>query len=424
MIMSNEYLERLFDKELDFELQVMGGVLIVGPKWCGKTSTAKRHAASVIDMLDPEEGPQNLAFAKAALHQFLTSGKAPMLIDEWQVAPFIWNGLKGEIDRQGEAGLYILTGSVSDATAYNEGTNERHTGNGRIVTKMMRTMSLFESKESNGLVSIADLKDGKFTPCTSDKTIDDYGFYICRGGWPGSIGKEPSIALKMAENYVNVLAHEDIFSLNDIRIRKDYETANRFLRSYARNIGTQVSNQTIISDMGEGFGDETFARYFAALQRLYVIDEVRAWNPNLRSKTAIRTKNTRYFVDPSIPVSLMGLSPKALYKDMKYFGFLFESLAIRDLKVYAEANDASVYHYRDNRNREVDVVMVFKDGSYGLFEVKLGDESDIEEAAAHMTSLSKDFSVQPLFKSVITKGRFAYQRDDGVYVLPLACLRN
>lgn len=424
MIMSNEYLERLFDKELDFELQVMGGVLIVGPKWCGKTSTAKRHAASVIDMLDPEEGPQNLAFAKAALHRFLTSGKAPMLIDEWQVAPFIWNGLKGEIDRQGEAGLYILTGSVSDATAYNEGTNERHTGNGRIVTKMMRTMSLFESKESNGLVSIADLKDGKFTPCTSNKTIDDYGFYICRGGWPGSIGKEPSIALKMAENYVNVLAHEDIFSLNDIRIRKDYETANRFLRSYARNIGTQISNQTIISDMGEGFGDETFARYLAALQRLYVIDEVRAWNPNLRSKTAIRTKNTRYFVDPSIPASLMGLSPKALYKDMKYFGFLFESLAIRDLKVYAEANDASVYHYRDNRNREVDVVMVFKDGSYGLFEVKLGDESDIEEAAAHMTSLSKDFSVQPLFKSVITKGRFAYQRDDGVYVLPLACVRN
>lgn len=212
----------------------------------------------------------------------------------------------------------------------------------------------------------------------------------------------------MAENYVNVLAHEDVFSLNDIRIRKDYETDNRFLRSYARNIGTQISNQTIISDMGEGFGDETFARYFAALQRLYVIDEVRDWNPNLRSKTAIRTKNTRYFVDPSIPASLMGLSPKALYKDMKYFGLLFESLAIRDLKVYAEANDASVYHYRDNRSREVDVVMVFKDGSYGLFEVKLGDESDIEEAVAHMTSLSKDFSVQPLFKAVITKGRFSY----------------
>lgn len=193
--MSNNYLARLFDKELDFELQVMGGILIVGPKGCGKTSTAKRHAASVIDMLDPEEEPQNLAFAKAALHQFLTSGNAPILIDEWQVAPFIWNRLKGEIDRQGEAGLYILTGSVSDAIAYNEETNERHTGNGRNVTKMMRTMSLFESKESNGLVSIADLKDGKFTPCTSDKTIDDYGFYICRGGWPGSIGKEPSIAL-------------------------------------------------------------------------------------------------------------------------------------------------------------------------------------------------------------------------------------
>lgn len=422
--MSKRYLERLLDQELDFQLKVAGGILIVGPKWCGKTSTAARHASSIFDMLDPEEGYQNVAFAQTALRQFLTSGMPPVLIDEWQVAPFIWNGLKGEIDRRGEPGLYILTGSVSDATAYHDGVIEKHTGNGRIVTLMMRTMSLFESKESGGLVSIDDLRKGKFTPCASDKTIDDYAFYICRGGWPGSIGKDPSIALKMAENYVDVLAKEDIFSLNDIRIRKDYDTANRFLRSYARNIGTEAPNQTIISDVGEGFGDEMFSRYFSALQRLYVIDEVRAWNPNLRSKTAIRTKNTRYFVDPSIPACLLGLSPKSLYKDIKYFGFLFESLAVRDLKIYAEADGASVYHYRDSRGREVDAVVVFKDGSCGLFEIKLGGEEEIEIAARKLASLSNDLRFQPSFKAVITKGRFAYRRDDGVYVLPLACLRN
>ncbi len=428
-----EYIKRLFDEILDFALKSKGCVVVVGPKWCGKSTTAKRFSRTLIDLMPLDTRKDYIGLAKIAPSQFLNLGEKPILIDEWQHVSFIWDQIKYEVDKTGNFGQYILTGSVSDKEK-NEDIDDygvRHTGNGRIVKKMMRTMSLFESGESNGSVSLMDLKNGIFKPSFSDKSINDYAFYVCRGGWPLAMKQNYSIALQQAKDYYEMVVCEDIFSLKDITIRKDEQRARKVMRSYARNVSIPASDETLRADCSsadETFDKDIFAKYINALKNLYVIEELPAWNPNLRSKTAIRSKNTRHFIDPSIGAAALGLTPQSLFKDITTFGFLFESLVIRDLRIYCDTIGAQVYKYRDSKKREADAVIQFSDGSWALIEVKLGNEEDIQQACKNLISIANDIDCdktgKPAFLMVVTKNKFAYQSDTGVYIVPLACLKN
>ncbi len=425
------YIPRLFDNILNFALRSKGAVLVVGPKSCGKSTTSKRLAKTVIDLTDQDASVQQIALAKVSPTKFLNQGEKPILIDEWQEVSFIWNSIKNEVDKISSFGQYILTGSVTDKTFFDNNINSnRHTGTARIVKKIMRPMSLFESGDSNGNVSLLALKDGKFKPTTSSKTIDDYAFLICRGGWPLSINKEKDVALQQSIDFYEGLVSEDIFSLRDIPLRKDEQCARKLMRSYSRAISTQTADKVIMDDVAssrETFDIKTFNKYILALERLYVIDELEAWNPNLRSKIAIREKSTRHFVDPSIAAAALGTSPNSLFKDIKTFGLLFESLAIRDLKIYCDSFGAKIYHYRDKTDREADAVIYFKDGSWALIEVKLGDKKDIDDAAKKLLKISRDIDERktgsPAFLMIITKNNVAIKRDDGIYEVPLGCLK-
>ena len=431
--MEKEYIERLFDKELEFYLKTVGAVQIVGPKWCGKSRTAKRHAKTVIDLMKKKERDQYVELAKNAPEVLLNSGEKPILIDEWQVISFIWNSIKEAIDENGGFGQYILTGSVTDNTAMyslSGEENEKHTGTGRIIKKVMRPMSLFESGDSNGNVSIANLKKGTFKPSICNKNIFDYAYLICRGGWPLAIDDDIEIALQQAKTFYSGLVGEDLFSLKDVPIRKDEQKAKKLLRSYSRNISTEASNESIKADLienGDEMDKDTFTKYLLALQRLYVVEELEAWNPNLRSKTAIRSKNTRHFVDPSIAAVALGITHESIFSDMRTFGLLFESLAIRDLRIYCDSIGADVYHYRDKSNREADAVISFADGSWALVEVKLSDKEQIKEASKKIVELAADIDEKehpkPAFLMVITSQNVAMQDENGVYIVPLGCLR-
>ncbi len=430
--MDNNYIPRLFDQILDFSLRTKGAVLVVGPKWCGKTTTCKRHAKSIIDLM-PLEGRQDLIdLAKISPSRFLNVDSKPLLIDEWQHVSFIWDQIKYEVDKANKFGQFILTGSVTDKE--NEDKKAEglvHTGNGRFAKKRMSTLTLYETGESNGSVSLKDLKNGIFVANATDKGIEDYAYYICRGGWPLAIGQDKETALQQARDYHEVLVTEDMFSLKSIPLRRDELKARKVVRSYARNISLMASDETMRADCignEETFNKDVFAKYLSVLQALYVIDEVEAWNPNLRSKTAIRCKNTRHFADPSIGAAALNLTPDGLFKDMKTFGFFFESLAIHDLRIYAEANNAKLYKYRDAQNRESDAVIQFSDGSFGLIEIKLGDEEDIDLACDSLKKIAKDIDTEKTgslaFLMVVTKNKVAKRREDGVYVVPLACLKN
>ena len=431
--MEKEYINRLFDKELNFYLKTVGAIQVVGPKWCGKSRTAKRHAKTVIDLMKKKTRDQYVELAKKAPDVLLNSGDKPILIDEWQIISFIWNSIKEAIDENGGFGQYILTGSVTDNTAINSlagEENEKHTGTGRIIKKMMRPLSLYESGDSTGSVSISNLEKGIFDVAICNKTIADYSYLICRGGWPLAIDDDKDVALQQAKTFYSGLTEEDLFSLKDVSLRKDPQRAKRVLRSYARNISTQASNESIKADIKEN-GDEidkdTFSKYLLALQRLYVVEELDAWNPNLRSKTAIREKNTRHFVDPSIATASLGISPESMFSDMRTFGLLFESLAIRDLRIYCDTIGAELFHYRDKAEREADAVIVFKDGSWALVEVKLGDEEEIKNASKKLVDLATDIDSKehpkPVFLMVITGTNVASKDENNVYIVPLGCLR-
>lgn len=425
------YIPRLFDKELEFALKSKGAVVVEGPKSCGKSTTAKRHAKTVVDLMPLETRQQYIDYAKVAPHEFLNDGEHPLMIDEWQNIFFIWDQIKVEVDRLRKFGQFILTGSVTDKAVMDESFNEnRHTGNGRIIRKRMRTMSLYESGDSDGSISLLGLINGSFKPHKSSKNINDYAYLICRGGWPLSLCNDRNIALQQAKDFYEVTVTNDIFSLKSISIRKDEHKARQILRSYARNVSIAASDQTLIDDCvgkDETFDEDTFAKYIQSLKYLFVIEELPAWNPNLRSKTAIRTKPTRHFVDPSIAAAALQITPKSIFKDMSTFGLLFESLAVRDLRIYAESIGANTYKYRDAKKREADVVIQFSDGSWALFEVKLGDSSDIDDGAKKLLDIANDIDIEKTgdlaFCAVITKGPLAYKRPDGVYVIPLACLK-
>ncbi|MCR5310030.1 MAG: DUF4143 domain-containing protein [Lachnospiraceae bacterium] len=427
-----KYISRLFDGIVEFTLKSKGTLVIVGPKWCGKSTTANRYAKTVIDLMPLETRHEYIELAKISPSNFLNYGPKPILIDEWQHVAFIWDQIKYEVDKTGEFGQYILTGSVTDKTkTETEGEGSRHTGNGRIIRKMMRTMSLYETGDSNGAVSLLDLKNGKFTPAVSKKDINDYAYYVCRGGWPIAIGKERSVSLAQARDYYEVVVTDDLFSLKGVPLKKDEQKARKLMRSYARNVSIAAADTTLRDDCtsnDDSFDKDVFAKYLNALRNLYVIEELPAWNPNLRSQTAIRTKETRHFTDPSIGAAALGITPEGIYKDITTFGLMFESLVVHDLRVYADTIGAHVYKYRDSKRREADAVIQFADGSWALVEVKLGGEDDIARAADNLINIAQDVdwdrSGKPAFLMVVTKNKVAYRMENGVYVVPLCCLKN
>ena len=429
---NKKYINRILDGIIEFTLKSKGALVIVGPKWCGKSTTAKRYAKTVIDLMPLESRNEYIELAKISPANFLNYGPKPILVDEWQHVSFIWDQVKYEVDKTGEFGQYILTGSVTDKSRIESDYETiRHTGNGRIIRKMMRTMSLYETGDSNGTVSLNDLKNNKFSQAVSKKDINDYAYYICRGGWPVAIGKERDISLAQARDYYEVVVTDDIFSLKDIPIKKDEQKARKLMRSYARNVSIAAADTTLLQDCvgsDDTFDKDVFSKYLNALRNLYVIEELPAWNPTLRSQTAIRTKETRHFTDPSIGATALGITPEGIFKDITTFGLLFESLVVHDLRVYADAIGAHVYKYRDSKKREADAVLQFADGSWALIEVKLGGEDDIRKAADNLIKIADDIDREktgkPAFLMVVTKNKVAYRMENGVYVVPLCCLKD
>ena len=430
--MSFEYIKRVCDSELELKLEAFGAVHIVGPKWCGKTTTAKQYAKSYIEMQDPDKRDMYMETAKIKPSNLLI-GENPRLIDEWQIAPNLWDAVRVSVDRRNEDGLYILTGSNSI-----DKTEIMHTGTGRIDTLSMYPMSLYESGESNGKVSLTELFNNPLAledGCESDLSIDNLIFAACRGGWPSSIFKKSDKAkLLVAQSYFEGLCREDMSNVDGV---KRNETSSRLLlRSYARNISTIASNQSIINDINANteMSESTFYDYVNVLKKLYVIQDVEAWCPAIRSKSAIQATNKREFVDPSLVVAALGVDPDYFNLDLKTFGFIFETLCVRDLKVYSGAHDGKVSYYRDRYGLEADCVLHLRDGRYALIEFKLGS-SDIEDGAKHLTELEelikqhneKEKQVKlrlPDLKIVITGTQYGYKRPDGVLVVPIGCLKD
>lgn len=422
-----QYRKRIADDILKRKLEGKGAVLIEGPKWCGKTTTAEQIAESILYMDDPEKKAQNVTMSELSPGRLL-KGEVPRLIDEWQLAPKLWDAIRFEVDHRGEVGQFILTGSAVPPDT----TQITHSGTGRFTWLTMRPMSLFESGDSTGEVSLRALFEGKQeADGESHVTIDRLAFLVCRGGWPQAIGMRDEIALDQAMDYYDAVVHSDINRVDDVR--KNPERVKRLMRSYARNQGSQVPNTVIAQDVavnGEAsLAQETVASYLNALRKIFVVEDMPAWNPNLRSRTAIRSSDTRYYIDPSIAVAALGIGPDDLLADLKTFGFLFETLCVRDLRVFANALNGMVYHYRDKEGLECDAVIHLRNGSYGLIEVKLGGDRLIEEGAGNLkvlqSKIDTDKMKAPSFLMVLTgTGDYAYRRPDGVLVVPIGCLRN
>ena len=421
------YKLRIADQLLLEQLEAAGAVLIQGPKWCGKTTTAAQAAKSVLYMDWPRELEKNLFLAEEN-PEALLEGDVPRLIDEWQLAPQLWDAARFTVDRRGKPGQFIFTGSAVPA----DKSKIHHTGTGRFAWLTMRPMSLWESGESNGKVSLLRLFAGqRDVAIAPDHSLSDLSFMICRGGWPSSLNMKRTAALRQAQNYVNAVCESDI-SRVDNTVR-DATFARRLLRSYARHQGAQVPISTIYADLAsskEGsMSEETISSYITALKKIFVVEDMPAWSPNLRSKTAIRTSETRYFVDPSVATAALGIGPKDLENDLNTFGLMFETMAVRDLRVYAEALDGDVFHYRDKNGLECDAVIHLHNGSYGLVEIKLGGSKLEEEGAKTLKELAGKIDTtrmkEPSFLMVLTGlGSYAYQRKDGVMVVPIGCLKN
>lgn len=435
----NGYKNRVADRLLAEKLEAFGAVLIEGPKYCGKTTLASQQAGSILSMADTDTLGQNLALARTNISRLL-AGAPPRLIDEWQIAPQFWDTVRNEVDKRNEDGQFMLTGSAvppkpkkDESGNIIEEENIHHTGTGRISRLRLRTMSLWESEDSTGDVSLEELFINPDTvDGVSDIDLDRLAYLTCRGGWPKAVlKKSEKAALAQAFDYYDSVVSNDIKRVDDID--RDEELTKRIMRSYARNQGTQATVGTILADIksngDERMSDSTVYSYIKALKEIFVIEDSIAWNPNLRSKTAIRTSDTRYFIDPSIATAALGMGPKDLINDMETFGFIFETLAIRDLRVYADALDGKVYHYRDKNNLECDAVIHLRNGSYGLVEVKIGGTEPIREGAESLKTLSSKIDSTrmktPSFMMVLTGiGEFAYKRpEDGVLVVPIGCLK-
>ena len=404
-----------------------GAVLIEGPKWCGKTTTAKQQAKSMLNLGDSNVLRQSLQMMELSPITLL-EGDTPRLIDEWQTIPPLWDTIRNEVDRRGDFSQFILTGS----SVLPDAESTIHSGTGRFARIKMRPMSLLESGESTGSVSLTKLFEGEpLKPQVNQKGLEDIAYYTCRGGWPQATLLEGEIALDQALDYFDSVVERDIQRVDGVK--RNADRARLLLRSYARHISQQVSYATIKADMlsndSQTLDEDTVADYIKALKRLFVIEDLEAWNPNIRSKAAIRTSDTRHFVDPSIGTAALGLGPKDLMNDLESFGLFFEDLAVRDLRIFADVLDGRLYHYRDSSGLECDTVLHRRNGTYALIEIKLGGEKAIEEAADSLKQLAETIDhtrmPQPSFLMVLTAvGPYAYRRPDGVFVVPITCLNS
>ena len=423
---SFSYRPRIVDSALKRKLRGKGAVLIEGPKWCGKTTTAEQVSKSTLSVDDPSTVNTNKILSEIDPERLLT-GDHPRLLDEWQVAPKLWDAVRHHVDRHKGQGQFILTGSSVPADI----SETIHSGTGRFGWLVMRPMTLYESGDSTGDVSLASLFESQPISGCSDLDLDRLTFLICRGGWPESVDMDDDVALDQAFDYIDAVIRNDMSRVDNIR--RDPQKVRMLLRSYARNQGTQISQASISADISsndtEGVSEETVSEYMQALRKLYVIEDMKAWNPNLRSKTAIRTSDTRYFVDPSLAAASLRIGPQDLINNLNTTGFFFEALAVRDLRVYAESLDGDVYHYKDNLDNECDVVIHLRDGRYALLEVKLGGERLIDEGVRTLKDVLRridtDKMGKPAFMAIITgTERYAYRRDDGIIILPLGALKN
>lgn len=428
-----KYLKRIADNQLKLRLEAFGAVQIKGPKWCGKTTTAEMQAKSVIKMQDPDTRDGYLAAARTK-PSLLLKGETPKLIDEWQVAPVLWDAVRHAVDERRLKGQFILTGStvIDDEEIM-------HTGTGRISTMSMYPMSLYESQESNGNISLKELFDNKdldIDGLTSDLSVEELIFVACRGGWPASLDDMSEAAkLLIAKDYVDIICNEDISRVD--KVQRNPALAKLIMRSYARNQCTLAKKTSMLADVSvekESTTITTFDNYVEALEKLYVIEDIEAWSPAIRSATAIRTGKKRCFVDPSIAVAAMGASPQSLELDLKTFGFIYECMCIRDLKIYSQALGGTLSYYHDRYGLEADAVLHLADGRYALIECKLGS-MEIEEGARHLMELKnlikernekeKQMPLRlPDILIVLTGGKLAYTREDGVKVIPLGCLKD
>lgn len=421
------YKKRIADEVIKKKLKGKGAVLVEGAKWCGKTTTSEELSGSVLYMSKPDNMKQNLTLAEIN-PSLLLEGKTPRLIDEWQIAPKLWDAVRYEVDHRNEEGQFILTGSAVPASL----DEVQHTGTGRFAWVRMRPMSLFESGESNGSVRLSELfQSPEQIAAINPMDLKQIAFLVCRGGWPRATFLEDEIALEQAYDYYDAIINQDISRVDGVK--RDAERVKTLMRSYARNQGAQAPNTTLKADMmandADTLDEDTVFSYVNALKKIFVIEDMPAWNPNLRSKTAIRTSDTRYFTDPSIGVAALGLGPDDLIGDLDTFGLMFECMCIRDLRVYADALGGGVYHYRDKSGLECDAVVHLRNGSYGLIEIKLGGNQAIEHGVKTLKQLAgkidTDKMKSPAFLMVLTAvGDYAYRREDGVYLVPIGCLRD
>lgn len=423
------YRRRIMDTLLEKKLQAKGAVLIEGPKWCGKTTTAEEIATSKIMLAKPDIKEHFKSLLEIDTDAAL-AGETPMLIDEWQTVPKLWDAVRYTVDHRHAMGQFILTGSaVPDKDAEKE---REHSGTGRFAWLTMRPMTLFESGESNGTVSLGELFQApeKILQKNALK-LSDIAFLICRGGWPIAVGLPEEAALEQAFDYYDAVTKEDVTNVDGVK--RASERVQRLMRAYARHQGTQASIATLKGDLKNNdtttLDEDTISSYLYALRKIFVVEDMPAWNPNLRSKTAIRTTDTRYFVDPSIATAALGLGPTDLMNDLNSMGFFFEVMCVRDLRVFAEALNGKVYHYRDKSGLECDAVVHLRNGQYGLIEIKLGGDSLIKEGAETLNELANQIDTtrmkSPAFKMILTAtGEYAYRRpEDGIYVVPIGCLR-
>ncbi len=417
------YLPRVVDKEIDELMEIMGAVLIEGCKWCGKSTTGFHHAKSIIEFQNPDK-KQEYEEIKNTKPSLFLNGEKPRMFDEWQMYPVVWDSIRTDVDHSGKKGEYILTGSARPS----EGET-MHTGTGRISRVLMRPMSLFESGESTGEVSFSDIIDGKDISGVSKLTLEDLASIIVRGGWPASIEVKSDAKYRFAKEYVKSLVHEEVRQLD--QVKRNPEKMLNVLRSLARNISTPVANSTIEGDVKNNFDDDisrpTLTDYLNTLEKLFVIEDVNVTNLNFRSKYALRTKPKKYFVDPSIATAILEIKPKDLIQDLNTFGFLFESLCMRDLKIYTQSYGGDITFYRDEKDFEIDAILRTSSGKWGAIEIKLG-AGYIDEAANNLLKFKERVDIkkcgEPTFLVVLTGADYSYKREDGVYVVSIGTLKN
>lgn len=418
----NKYIPRIIDKEIDDLLKIMGAVLIEGCKWCGKSTTGAKHAKSIIELQNPNNQEEYNQINNTKPSLFL-NGDKPRMFDEWQMYPVIWDAIRTDVDHTGLKGQYILTGSARPQ----EGTT-MHTGTGRISRVLMRPMSLYESGESTGEVSLMDLFNNLDIVGESKLSLEDIASIIVRGGWPAAINIKEDIKYRISKEYVKSLIHEEVKNIDGVE--RNPEKMQSVLRSLSRNIATPVSNATLVNDVKENFDNEisrpTLNDYINTLEKLYVVEEIKATNLNLRSKYAIRTTSKKIFVDPSIATATLEITPNDLLNDLNTFGFMFESLCLRDLEIYSQSHGGNITFYRDENGFEIDAILKLSNGKWGAIEIKLG-AGYIDEAAKNLLKLKENINEKaspPSFLMVLTASNYSYRRNDGVYVVSIGTLKD